>query len=253
LDLFDRNPEDGVDRAAARERETPRAAGGLTDLRRRLAHVLWLGGSACAGKTSVARLLAVEYGLAVQHCDDAFTGHRARATPERHPDFCRVGDLSFAEMRRAPVAVQVEDLLAFYREELEMHIEDLLALSAGAPVLVEGAGLLPARIAELIRSPRQALWLIATPAFRRRHYPLRGAWVGELLSGCERPRQVFATWMERDDEMARRRTAEADARGLRCLWTDGSRDVAEIAAEVARHFRLAGAAVGPPAGTTAER
>jgi hypothetical protein len=221
-------------------------AGDPAELRRRLGHVLWLGGSACAGKTSVARLLGVEYGISVHHCDDAFPRHRARTTPERHPDFCRMGDLSFAEILRAPVAAQVEDLMAFYREELEMQIEDLLALPAGAPVLAEGSGLVPERIAGLIQSPHQALWLVATPAFRRRRYPLRGAWVGELLSGCERPRQVFATWMERDDEMARRRAAEAEALGLRCLWTDGSRGVAETAAEVARHFRLGEAGAPAP-------
>ncbi|HVT59840.1 MAG TPA: hypothetical protein VHR45_15745 [Thermoanaerobaculia bacterium] len=217
----------------------PPKPGDPGELRQRLAHVLWLGGSACAGKTTVARLLAARYGLAAYHCDDAFTRHRARTTPARHPDFCRVGDLSFEEMWRVPLADQVVDLLAFYREQLELLIEDLLALPAGAPLLAEGSGLLPAQIAQLILAPHQALWLIATPTFRRRHYPRRGPWVKQLLAGCERPRQVFATWMERDDELARRRAAEVAALGLRCLATDGSRSVAETAVAVAAHFRLA--------------
>jgi hypothetical protein len=124
-----------------------------------------------------------------------------------------------------------------------MQLEDVLALPAGAPLLVEGAGLLPARIAELIGSPGQALWLIATPSFRRRHYPRRGVWVAELLSGCARPRQVFATWMERDDEMARRRAAEIKALGLPFIWIDGSLGIAETAAAVAAHFGLIDGAV----------
>lgn len=209
-----------------------------SELRRRLAHVLWLGGSACAGKTSVARRLADRHGLRTYHCDDAFDRHRARTTAERHPDFCRVGGLSFEEMWRAPVADQVEDLLAFYREQLEMQLEDVLALPAGTPLLVEGAGLLPARIAELAASPRQALWLLATPSFRRRHYPRRGPWVAELLSGSDRPGQVFATWMERDDVMTQRRAAEIETLGLPRLWIDGSLGIAETAAAVAAHFGL---------------
>lgn len=216
----------------------PQATGAAAELRRRLSHVLWLGGSACAGKTAVARRLADRHGLRTYHCDDAFERHRARTSGERHPDFCRVGDLSFAEMWRAPVADQVEDLLAFYREQLELHLEDVLALPAGAPLLVEGAGLLPAPIAELIAAPGQALWLLATPSFRRRHYPRRGAWVAELLSGCDSPRQAFAAWMERDDEMARRRAAEIETLGLPCLWIDGSVGIAETADAVAAHFGL---------------
>jgi hypothetical protein len=208
-------------------------------LRRRLAHVLWLGGSACAGKTSVARRLAELHGLRTYHCDDAFDRHRARATAERHPEFLRVGGLSFAELWRAPVADQVEDLLAFYREQLELQLEDVLALPGGAPLLVEGAGLLPARVAELVASPGRALWLLATPGFRRRHYPRRGPWVAELLAGADRPRQAFAAWMERDDEMTRRRATEIEVLGLPCLWIDGSLGIEETAAAVAAHFGLA--------------
>src|SRR4051794_31012591 len=44
-----------------------------------LKHVFWLGGSSCAGKTSIARLLAAAHGLLVYSCDDAFEAHRRRA------------------------------------------------------------------------------------------------------------------------------------------------------------------------------
>ncbi len=62
------------------------------DPRGDLDHVLWLGGSTCAGKTSVAKRLAASHGLRVYHCDDAFEDHRKRADPDRHPGFCRIMD-----------------------------------------------------------------------------------------------------------------------------------------------------------------
>lgn len=192
-------------------------------------HVLWLGGSTCAGKTSVAKRLAAAHGLRVYHCDEAFAEHRRRARPDRHPGFCRIMDLSGPELWSRPVDEQVRDLLDFYADGLGMILEDLRALPADGPVLVEGTGLLPGRIAALAGSPRQALYLISTPELRRRLYAGRGEWVREM------PEEAFA----RDDELAQRRADEAAALGLPVVPVDGTRTVEETTAAAARCFGLA--------------
>jgi hypothetical protein len=230
-----------------------------------LRHVLWLGGSACSGKSEVARRLAADRGLAVYSADDSFARLRSVADPCVEPNFCRVGDLPPEQLWAAPAARQAEDLWAFHREHLEMIVGEILRSlqsvgslrsAPAAPVLVEGACLLPSRIAELIASPRQALWLIATPAFRRRHYRRRGPWVGELLGRCAEPRQTFARWMERDDLLATRRIAETRRSGLSWRSIDGGEAPAALAAAVAAHFGLdedrAGRARPPDAGALAE-
>ena len=197
--------------------------------------VLWLGGSTCAGKTTVACLLAAEHGLRLYSCDDAFEEHRRRARPERHPGFCRIMDLSGPELCALPVEDQVEGLTGFYQDQMEMIVEDLLHLPGSGPILAEGSGLLPDLVAPFLTDPGdlgRALWLIATPEFRRSQYPERGSWVREA------PEDVFQRWMQRDDILAARRSERAAALGLAVLSVDGSLSIAETAATVARRLGI---------------
>jgi hypothetical protein len=206
-------------------------------LRENLAHVRWLGGSACAGKSTAARALAAAHGLTLYSCDDRFEEHRRRASPERHPGFHRLMDLPPEELWTRPVASQVQDLLRFYEDEFTMVVEDLRSLTG--PVLAEGVGLLPALVAEVLAEPWRACWLIATPDFRRRHYPRRGPWLDELLGRCLDPRQAFADWMARDDEIADYLETEAASLGLAVRTVDGGTEE-ETVEMLERWFRLAG-------------
>jgi 2-phosphoglycerate kinase len=196
----------------------------------------WLGGSACAGKTSVARLLAVEHGLTLYSCDDSFEEHRRRADPVRHPDFTRLMDLPMETLWARPMETQAAELLRFYQDELDMILEDLQSLAG--PVLVEGVGLLPERIADLCPDPRRTLLLISTPEFRRQAYLKRGPMVRKLLSQCRDPEKAFIRWMERDDRIAQRLASDARRYGLKTLKINGRQTVEEIARLAAASFAL---------------
>lgn len=179
-----------------------------------LSHVLWLGGSACAGKTTLARSLAARQGLALYSCDDAFEAHRRRADPRRHRHFHRLMDLPPEKLFAPPAGVQAEELLLFYRDEFEMVLEDLRELTG--PVLAEGVGLLPdlvAGVAPDALEPGRSSWLIATPEFRRRACAGRDAIPGITADAFDR-------WMERDDLVARYLEKEARRRGLRVRIVD---------------------------------
>ncbi len=199
------------------------------------AHVRWLGGSACAGKSNAARALAAAHGLIHYSCDEQFEAHRRRASRERHPAFCRLMDLPVEELWAPPAEIQVRDLLAFYEDEFSLVLEDLRELRG--PVLAEGVGLLPARVAAVLADPRRACWLIADPAFRRSHYPRRAA-MAELLGPCSDPQAAFETWMARDDEIARRLEAEAAALALPVVLVNGALSEAETAAMLAPRLGL---------------
>lgn len=200
-----------------------------------LAHVRWLGGSACACKSSAARALAAAYGLAHYSCDEQFEAHRRRASRERHPHFCRLMDLPAEELWAPPMEDRVCELLAFYGDEFSLVLEDLRDITG--PVIAEGVGLLPARVAAVLADPRRACWLIATPAFRRRHYPQRAA-MAELLGRSPDPQAAFENWIARDDEVARRLEAEAAALALPVFQVNGALSEAETVAKLARHLGL---------------
>jgi len=196
----------------------------------------WLGGSACAGKTSVARLLAAEHGLTLYSCDDSFEEHRRRADPVRHPDFHRMMDMPMEKLWARPVEAQAAELLRFYRDELDMVFEDLEGLAG--PVLVEGVGLLPERIVEICPDRRRVLLLISTPEFRRQAYLKRGPLVRKLLSQCRDPEKAFIRWMERDDKIAQRLATGARRYGLKVLKINGRQTVEEVARLAARSLAL---------------
>jgi 2-phosphoglycerate kinase len=196
----------------------------------------WLGGSACAGKTSIARVLAAEHGLTLYSCDDCFEEHRRRADPVRHPHFHRLMDMPMEELWKRPVEVQAAELLRFYQDELDLVLEDLQHLSG--PVLVEGVGLLPERIAEVCPDPHRALLLISTPEFRRHAYLKRGPLVRKLLRQCRDPEQAFIRWMERDDRVARYLASGARRCGLKMLKVNGRQTVEQTARSVAEWFYL---------------
>lgn len=198
--------------------------------------MLWLGGSACAGKSTAAKALAASYGLNLYSCDEHFEDHRRRASPVHHPHFCRLMDLPGEALWTQPVATQVRDLLLFYEDEFAMVVEDLRAIPG--PVIAEGVGLLPARVAEVLTDPHQACWLIANPGFRRLHYPRRGPWVTEMLDRCPDPQSAYEGWMARDDEIASYLESQAAELSLPSRVIDGSSPEGELAAMLARQFRL---------------
>lgn len=218
----------------------------------RLRHVRWLGGSACAGKTAVARRLAGRQGVRTLHLDDLFLRHAARADPERHAAFRRLMDVPAAELFARPVARQVRELHAFYEDEMEMLVEDLLSeeapeADAGEGVLVvEGAGLLPARVAPLLPHPGAALWLLASGPLRRRRYRARDAEVSRHLEGSPDPEVLFERWMARDDAWCEWIAGQVAEQGLASIELSGELSLDELAERVAA--RLLAPASEPGAG-----
>ena len=204
--------------------------------REALAHVLWLGGTPCSGKTSVARRLADSYALRLYHYDRHERAHAALGHPERHPAMREYAAMT-PDQRWVlrPVAEMVRAMAAAWAERFEMVIDDLLALPGAAPVLAEGPGLLPECVAPLLASPRQAIWLVPTEAFKRATQPTRGAAPMDRTSD---PQRAYRNLIALDLQLAVDVKRRAGELGLTVLDVDGTRSIDEVAAAVARHFGL---------------
>ena len=207
-----------------------------------LGHVFWLGGSPCAGKSSVSEILAERFDLRLYRVDEAFEAHAPRFDAALHPALTKWRDSSWDERWMRPVGSLVRDVIACYSEHFTLILEDVLSLPRREPLLVEGTALLPRQVAGVLAERNHAVWVVPTAEFQRNHYSKR-EWVCRILERCDSPEAAFNNWMERDAEFARWVASEVDELGLELLKVDGERTVEENAARVASFFQLTAGAL----------
>ncbi len=209
-----------------------------------LARVLWVGGAQWAGKSTVAQLIAARYGLILYAYDfhDARShADRARQQPDRFPHHHRwLTDLARGpnSVWLTPTPAEMADaaLLAF-AERFAMVLDDLAALPPCATILAEGWGLRPALIAPLLPDRQRAVFLLPGESFRRQQLaalPRAGALA---VPGLNDPERAQRQRLERDRLLAQDVEQSARELGLRLIVVDGTRNAAEIAADVEQQFQ----------------
>ncbi len=85
-----------------------------TPISHNLAHIYWIGGSPCSGKSAIADAFVKKYGFVLYHCDQAYYKYCKLITAEQQPTFHRLIHLSSEELWMRPVPQQVAEEIAFY-------------------------------------------------------------------------------------------------------------------------------------------
>jgi hypothetical protein len=118
--------------------------------------------------------------------------------------------------------------IASWSERCELAVEDLLALPAEPPLIAEGPGFFPERIAPLLATPEAAVWLVPTEAFKH--------------ASVERRNKPSAAGLTPDPALAREHLVgrdlllgehvamEARARGLPLITVDGALSLEQVVA-----------------------
>jgi hypothetical protein len=194
----------------------------------RVARRLWVRGSPCSGKSTIVRALSTDHGLSAYHCDDHWVRHVHLADVSSRPHMVSLRTMTWDEIWMRVVSAQVEDELACYREQFPLILSDLDTLPPDAPVIAEGAALLPECVAPPLTDMHQAIWIVPTEEFQRRTYKSRGPWVGEILRQCSNPAEAWERWMARDAAFAQRIVAQASSLSLQVLLADGRRTIPEM-------------------------
>jgi len=168
-------------------------------LREKLRHVYWIGGGSGAGKSTIARRLAVQHGLSVYTTDDVMADHARRSTQEDSPLLHRFMAMDMDErwVSRSPQTL-LETFHWFQGECFNMIVEDLLCLPREPGVIAEGFRLLPRLVKPLLSVSTHAVWLLPTPAFRQAVVERRGGSAWGFLAKCSDPERALANLLERD-------------------------------------------------------
>lgn len=187
-----------------------------------LDHVLWLGGMPGVGKTTAARAIARRLDIRLYSVDARTYDHAAQLPQDvRTLDEIWVGSTA--------------DALAEWFEEVSrlrfpLVVRDLLALPDDAPVIADGPQLLPDLVASVIRSPAQALFVVALPDLQRRLVMQRGSLT---YAETRDPDRAQENRLRRDAILSTRVQNSADAHNLRVAEVA---DVTETEGIVTRHF-----------------
>lgn len=228
----------------------------LTDLARRLTHVRWIAGGTGAGKTTLTRTLADRYDVLVYDGDRAERDYAHRCTPRDQP---RLWDLVHTPSVRkwnGRTAQEIfESMPSLHGETFGFVVDDLLALPTQRTVLVDDFRTLPRDVLPLLTWREQVVFLLPAPQFR--HQALGTRFSDPVRAranwGDSNHDEAFALRLARDelwDAEVQRQALELD---LPTLAIDGSRDIDNLAEDLAGSFRLTRRTTPPTATQPTER
>jgi cytidylate kinase len=201
----------------------------------RLAHVLWIGGAPCAGKTTLSRLLAGKYDFRIYNLD----WHYAREDRFRSGPAVRWWGAHNMDERW--VDISADDLLErstqCWNERFPVAVDELLTLPASRGIVVESPGAAPWLVAPVIGDPRQAIFLVPDQALRDRVVAERERRGTSLAYAATRdPERARSNHRERDRRFSLRIETSCRELGLHILRMRDPLDIDANLALVEGHF-----------------
>ena len=201
-------------------------------LREQLRHVYWIGGGSCAGKSTIARSVAEQYGLHLYATDEVMADHSHRSSPEDCPllhQFIAM-DMDERWVKRSP-ATMLDTFHWFRGEGFNLIIEDLLRFPADLRVIVEGFRVLPHLVKPILPASNHAVWLLPSPEFRQTTMERRGGSTSGFLAKTSNPEQALQNLLERDRLFTDRLSQEVENLALRAIHVN-----TEVTEDVSANF-----------------
>ncbi|WP_025690929.1 hypothetical protein [Paenibacillus zanthoxyli] len=80
--------------------------------------IYWIGGSACAGKSTIAKRYAEKHGLALYACDEHLDSHLKNIAARNQPAMYKISKMSYNEaFYLRTVQEQLEEYISFFKED----------------------------------------------------------------------------------------------------------------------------------------
>lgn len=198
--------------------------------------VLLIGGSPCAGKSTVSELICKKFNFQYIKVDDYMDKHIKEANEIDHPKISLWKTTPWHELFSREVETQFNEEVECYHETWHMLKRDILEDANQGDLLVEGCGLLPKFIHTLFEDAT-ICYMVPEEAFQVEKYASRD-WAYHLLKDAKDPKIAFDNWMARDMMFAKYIKDEAEKYNYPVFLVDGSKDAETIAKEIMAMFNL---------------
>jgi hypothetical protein len=207
-----------------------------------LAHVVWIAGSPCSGKSTISHTLARIHVVVDYHVDAWARNHFARRIAAGDQEASVFIGKTLEQRWLLPSAQDLaNETIRSWTADLALVLEDVLALPRENLILAEG-NFFPVSVAPYLSSRHQAIWLVPTPTFlakarREKHDTLairqkRYGLYGDASDADRRLEKLIA----RDTLLAQYVKQQAQAFDLPLVEVDGSRSRDELAEVVERYL-----------------
>lgn len=200
-------------------------------------HVHWIGGSPCAGKSTIADTLAQQYKMNLYRCDDYWDRHTQIEGLSEDSWLYKFSNMSPQDIFMRPVDVQLETEIAVYQEEFPHILRDLADYPTDKLLLVEGTALQPDLVVPLLQQSHHAIWIVPTEELQRKTYPKRG-WMHGVFEQTSNPEIAMDNWMARDVRYARWIAERVKFHQQEIIIVDGERSIDHNADIVRKRFNL---------------
>ena len=210
----------------------------IRELSTQLEHVYWIGGGSGAGKSTIARRIAVDHGLRRFSTDDVIGDHASRCTPPDCPLLHDFVNMTMDERWVARSPEQMLDTFHWFRGEgFDLIVDDLMGLPFDRGVIVEGFRLLPGLVEPLLTDRTRAVWLLPTPEFRQAAFTSRGS-LWQIARETSDPARALRNLLERDRMFTERLRDDVRQLRLAFIEVDTGTTEDELVARVAVGFGL---------------
>lgn len=199
--------------------------------------IYFVGGSPCAGKSTICEILSKKYNLYYFKVDDYIDKYMKKVALNSETLCKKNLSMTPEEIWMRNPTIQKNEELGIYKEIFDSAIKDLEKTNCDNDIITEGCAYLPTLVKELGISYDKYLAIIPTKDFQVTHYRER-QFVPYVLDGCSDKEKAFENWMERDFLFSKEIERQCESNKLKLIINDGTINLCDMVDEVVTHFEI---------------
>ena len=197
----------------------------------------YIGGSPCAGKSTVVEILSKKYDLYYFKVDDFLDNYTKLGALNGYPICKKTVEWNAEQIWMREPLLQCEEEFEWYREVFEYVTADLKQINCKNGIITEGAAYVPELIKQLGVPKGRYIAITPTPEFQVYHFRKR-EFVPYVLEGCSDTEKAFSNWMGRDILFAKEVQKQCLEKEYVSVINDGNIRIEELVDIVSTHFGL---------------